>query len=100
MLGVSWAYLSEKYQTLALGILNHGINNALAVASAGYPTEYTGFFFIALIINQIAVYTIAKTNIDVYVLSGVRQAAEFGAAIPQRARNYFIPQQVHEPILV
>ncbi len=98
--GVTFGYVSEKYQTLSISILAHGLHNGLFVAATSglYSANSNPIFIVALIVNQIAVYTIAKTDIDVYVLSGIRQAAEFGVAI--LTRNYFAPQQVHEPILI
>ena len=100
--GVTFGYVSEKYQTLSVSILVHGIHNGIyvAVTSGLYSEKYNPVFIVLLIINQIAIYTLAKTDIDVYILSGVRQAVVFGVAIPQRAMNYFVPLKVNEPILV
>lgn len=62
--GLGYAYMSEKYKTLAVSILIHGFNNFLAVAIAFYPTHFYSLLTI-LYVNKIAAYYLGtKSNED------------------------------------
>lgn len=50
-------YLSEKYQTLSVAILAHGMNNSLVIAMEVYP-KFGLLFRAALIVNQLSVITL------------------------------------------
>jgi membrane protease YdiL (CAAX protease family) len=54
--GVSYAYLTEKYQTLSVTILAHGIHNALCIPIQMISCKNTPFFLTALIVFEIGVY--------------------------------------------
>ncbi|WP_213106135.1 CPBP family intramembrane glutamic endopeptidase [Candidatus Protochlamydia amoebophila] len=51
--GVSYGYLSEKYQTLSVSILAHSINNILAISLMVYP-KFNELTLLALVANNIA----------------------------------------------
>lgn len=53
--GVVYGYLSEKYHSLAPGILAHGINNFIATLPGAYPA-YAPNLFAALFVNRLACY--------------------------------------------
>lgn len=72
--GVAYGYLSEKYGTLSVSILAHGMNNTLAVAGGIYGSPV---FLIAVIVNKIAVYNIAVTSINEEFYAGFLQTAQW-----------------------
>jgi membrane protease YdiL (CAAX protease family) len=49
--GLQWGYISEKYQTLSVGFLSHGLNNACSAAIQIYP-EWAILYGCAFIVNQ------------------------------------------------
>lgn len=55
ILGVSYGYISEKYKTLSIGILQHGVNNSLAIAEQVFPLPC----FLAIRMLDIASYALA-----------------------------------------
>lgn len=87
--GVSYAYLSEKYKTLSVTILTHGIHNALCVPIQTFGHPYTPVFLTALIIYEIGVYLLAKTPIETPIAARARQLANGCMAIPRNIRHYF-----------
>ena len=87
--GVAYGYLSEKYETLSVSILAHGMNNTLAVAGGVYGSP---IFLLAVIVNKIAVYNIAVTSIDEKLYAGFLQTAEYCADLPGRFMGWDVQE--------
>lgn len=83
--GVLYGYLSEKYQTISVSILFHGINNFLAFGGGNvYPVKYAGYFIAAVLVNKVAACVIAFTSIEAAISSGAVKSAQFFASLPDR----------------
>ena len=89
--GVAYGYLSEKYGTLSVSILAHGMNNTLAVAGGIYDS-YSAIFLLAIFVNKIAVYQIAATSIDEKLYAGLLQTAEYCADLPGRFMGWDVQE--------
>jgi membrane protease YdiL (CAAX protease family) len=72
--GVTYGYLSEKYQSLAPGMIVHGINNSLATSATLHP-KMMPWCLLALMVNKLAAYILAITEIDTKFFSHVSQFA-------------------------
>jgi hypothetical protein len=59
--GVTYGYLSEKYGTLSLSILSHGLNNILAMTMIFYP-QTIKVLWIAVFANRIFSYQLGTRN--------------------------------------
>lgn len=59
--GLSYGYLTEKYQSLAPAILSHGINNCLANACEIYSKEVVPWFITAIITNRMVSFIFGMT---------------------------------------
>jgi hypothetical protein len=59
--GVTDGYLSEKYRTLSLSILSHGLNNILATSIMFYPKNIN-IILIVIIANPIFCYLLGTRN--------------------------------------
>lgn len=81
--GITYGYLTEKYQTLSVSILVHGVNNSLAVAGRVYP-ESAALCILAVFVNKFAAYTLAVTAIDEKLYSGLSQTAQFCGDLAER----------------
>ena len=90
--GLSYGYLSEKYNTLSVSILAHGFNNFLAVAIGMYPGHLAPFFLLAVVANKLGTYILATTTIDEFAVTGVRQAVVFCVGLPGRVMNWNIQE--------
>jgi membrane protease YdiL (CAAX protease family) len=97
--GLTYGYLSEKYKTLSVGILAHGLNNSLAVAASIYPAHLVPAFLLAVFINKLGAYVLAVTTIDEVVFKGVVQMTNFCTALPGRVMSHVIPQDPIEVIV-
>jgi hypothetical protein len=84
--GVIYGYLSEKYVSLAPGVLAHGFNNILANAGRIYR-DFVPFIIVALFVNRIVTYILAVTSIDRVILAGVGQATHFYHSLPNLLIN-------------
>lgn len=69
--GLSYGYLSEKYETLSMGIVAHGINNFIALKAATALTRSiapsiheAGFYLILALIYKIGLYHFATRNLN------------------------------------
>lgn len=104
--GVSFAYMSEKYHTLSITILTHGIHNALCIPMQSltsfeyYLNAKTAFFMTTLVIYEIGVYLFATTNIDAHLGEFTRKAAKFCAALPRNVMNLYLPHPTPQEELV
>jgi hypothetical protein len=96
--GISYGYLSEKYKTLSVGILAHGLNNSLAVAMGMYP-GHVRVFLSAVIVNKVSAYVLAVTTIDEVIVKGVTQMAHFCSSLPDRVMGRTISQDPIEVIV-
>lgn len=68
--GVIYGYLTEKYHSLAPGILSHGLNNMMAIAIRVHPSHY-GLLAVAIIVNRVGSYILAVTPIDRVMISEI-----------------------------
>lgn len=98
VVGVSYAYLSEKYHSLSITTLSHGIHNALCLPIQSLNKDdmfqyhinaKNSIFLVALVVYEIGVYLLATTHLDVYLRNHLKGAAEFCAAIPGNIRNHY-----------
>lgn len=91
-LGISWGYMSEKYQTISVCILSHGFNNALVIGRDALPIHYAPLFNLAALANQIAAYELAVTALDEKLYAGFLQTAEYCAALPGRFMGWDVQE--------
>jgi hypothetical protein len=87
--GVSYAYIYEKYQTLSITMLAHGIHNALAIFIEDIPGAHVPFLIVALVIHNIGCYVLGTTDADVYLAARARQGVECLKQVPRHVVNYF-----------
>ena len=92
--GVIYGHLTEKYDSLAPGILAHGINNLIATASLAYPQEITPFLLLALFVNRFATYHLAVSQIDQSIYEGIKQALNNCYALPERLCSWQVEQSL------
>ena len=90
--GLSYGYLSEKYNTLSVSILAHGFNNSLTVAIGMYPGHLAPFFLLAVVANKLGAYILATTTIAEFAVTEVRQAVVFCVGLPGRVMNWNIQE--------
>lgn len=88
--GMTYAYLSEKYHTLSVNILVHGINNTLAVAGAVHG-DYAPICLLAIFTNKIFAYTIAVTSIDEKICAGLSATGQYCADLSGRLAAWVVP---------
>lgn len=62
LLGVSYGYLTEKYENLAESILFHGLNNFLTTLTLQCPPQLVPYCVVAIFVNQAAAYALAITD--------------------------------------
>jgi membrane protease YdiL (CAAX protease family) len=63
--GVSYGYLREKYRSLAVGVLIHGLHNAICIAMAGHHAIRFGPLLLGLLIAlKVGAYLLATTQIN------------------------------------
>ncbi|WP_042281448.1 CPBP family intramembrane glutamic endopeptidase [Candidatus Protochlamydia sp. R18] len=62
--GVTYGYLSEKYQTLSVSILAHSINNILAISLMVYP-KFNELTLLALVANNLAFCVLGTSSNNV-----------------------------------
>lgn len=87
--GVTYGYLTEKYQTLSVSILAHGFNNSLALAGSKIYSQFAHFFIVAIVVHKCAAYVLATTTIDTKIYAGIGQMAHYCADLPGRCRRWF-----------
>jgi len=87
--GIVYGYLTEKYQSLAPGILFHGFNNALVTAAKIYP-EMSHYIVLALLANRVASYILGVTSIEVIPL--VKQIYDVNLFIPRLVNNLYFQE--------
>ncbi len=93
--GVSYGYLHEKYHTLSISMLAHGVNNLLAVS--GMIFKRSSLCLIAIIVNQLVFYVLAtgvtsplkwsKQNVSESCLALSKYLTAFGLAHMLYSRN-------------
>lgn len=86
--GVSYGYLSERYRTIAVSILTHGINNIAALCLIAYPNAYIQTVCtLVLIINPLASYLLGTQSLE-------KMRAKLALFIPvQQPHQQQIPSQ-------
>lgn len=60
--GLNFSYLFEKNMSFTYPILFHGIHNILAVGARVYSVQYSSFFLVLILINQLTANYLGKTN--------------------------------------
>lgn len=58
--GVTYGYLSEKYHSLAPGILAHGFNNSFSIAARIYSPDLQPYFILAFFVNRMVFYILGR----------------------------------------
>lgn len=59
--GIIYGHLTEKYSSLFPGMIVHGINNSIAIASNIYSKEVKSILLAALVANRVFSYILAVT---------------------------------------
>lgn len=88
--GIIYGYLSEKYHSLAPGIIAHGMNNSIVVAGQIYSQEVAPFLLVALLANRVVSYLLAVTQIDKVIILGAGQAANTYSSFPERLVDCYL----------
>lgn len=91
--GVIYGHLSEKYNTLSLAILAHGINNGMWVAQQQAPPQMSIYFFVAFLVNKLSIYRFFVRDQDAYLIAAVNRTVGFCSAVRGYVLNFFDSKQ-------
>lgn len=68
--GIAYGYLSEKYRSLAPGMIAHGFNNLIATTARICSDDFGPFIILVLLANKVGAYILGTASIDRSSISG------------------------------
>jgi membrane protease YdiL (CAAX protease family) len=88
--GVAYGYLSDKYKTVSVSILAHGINNTAVVYLSSIPNANLGLCLSVIAVNPVVAYLLGKDStreaISGQIKSGVQHCLRWSDRLVTWAR--------------
>lgn len=88
--GVSYGYLSEKYQTLSMSILAHGLNNMIATAGSHFFPKHPLPILSLVLVNRIFWHVLAESGFGNFLKGGANHIYLFAESLSHPATKALV----------